>query len=269
MKRLLTGILIGGLAGGAFAQPSTGPLSVEDRVYPRPQTSTPSQSPNQPSSAPASQRGSGESLPEGGVMMLMQQINAFEGEIQRLEGMIEQLRHELDTARSGERERYLDLDTRINALAEASIEQSEQQSAGSTATDGAGGDAASDRAAYGAAREKLLGRQFPEAGKAFESYLKDYPRGQFRPFAHFWLGEIYRSQSTPDRDKAMAQFRKVVDDFPDHSQVPAALYKLATLEAESGDINRAKVTLNRIIRQFDGSSEARLARGMLEQLEGA
>lgn len=266
MKRLLTGILIGGLAGVAFAQPSTGPLSVEDRVYPRPQTSTP----NQPRNAPSPQQQSGsEAMPEGGLMMLMQQINAFEGEIQRLEGMIEQLRHELDTARSGERERYLDLDTRLNALAEASIEQSEQQSAGSAATDGAGGDAAGDRAAYGAAREKLLGRQFPEAGKAFEAYLKDYPRGQFRPFAHFWLGEIYRSQSSPDRDGAMAQFRKVVDDFPDHSQVPAALYKLATLEAESGDTNRAKVTLNRIIRQFDGSSEARLARGMLEQLEGS
>ncbi|WP_111657046.1 tol-pal system protein YbgF [Isoalcanivorax indicus] len=259
MKRLLAGLVIGSLAGAAFAQPPTGPLSVEDRVYPRPQSGSPA--------PPHQGAGSGgQAVPQDGLMLLMQQMSQMEDEIQRLQGRVEELQHELESGRRAERERYLDLDTRINALAEASIEQGERQTAQARGGTRDSASAEDDRAAYAAAREKLLGRQFEEAGKAFEGYLSDYPKGQFRPFAHFWLGEIYRSRSTPDRDKAMQQFRIVVDEYPDHSQVPAALYKLATLQAETGDTNRARVTLNRIIRQYEDSSEARLARSMLEQL---
>ena len=263
MKRLVTGLLLGGLAGTVAAQSSTGPLTVEDRVYPRPQSSA------APARAQGQTQGSATAVPQEGVMVLMQQMQQYEEELQRLQGMIEELRHELDSSREAERARYVDLDTRINALAEASLDKAPQDDA--PAGDGSGNAAASnaenDRAAYSAAREKLLARDFPAAGNAFEQYLKDFPQGQFRPFAHFWLGEIYRSQPSPDRNKAMEQFPTVVDDYPDHSQVPAALYKLATLQAESGDTTRARVTLNRIIKQYEGTSEARLAQGMLDQLK--
>ncbi|MEY1662405.1 tol-pal system protein YbgF [Isoalcanivorax beigongshangi] len=240
--------------GSVLAQTATAPVSVEDRVYPpRNGSQTAAASPSSTAAADAD-----------GVVMLMQQMQRFEEDIQRLQGEVEKLRHELDAGRTAERERYLDLDTRINALAEAAST--------TVAPAAAQGDAAtpsmeSDREAYVAAREKLLARDFAAAGSAFESYLKDYPKGQFRPFAHFWLGEIYRSQDKPDAAKAQAQFQKVVDDFPTHSQVPAALYKLATLQAEQGDKTRARVTLNRILNEYEGSSEARLAKTMLEQLK--
>lgn len=263
MKRLVTGLLLGGLAGAVSAQSPTGPLTVEDRVYPRPQSSA------APARAQGQIQGNTPAMPQDGVMVLMQQMQQYEEELQRLQGMIEELRHELDSSREAERARYVDLDTRINALAEASLDKPPREEAPASA--GGGRSAASntenDRAAYSAAREKLLAREFPAAGSAFEQYLKDFPQGQFRPFAHFWLGEIYRSQSTPDRTKAMQQFQTVVDEYPDHSQVPAALYKLATLQAEAGDNTRARVTLNRIIRQYEGTSEARLAQGMLDQLK--
>ena len=270
MKRLLTGLLLGAVAGAVQAQPATGPLTVEDRVYPRPQSSAATD--NRGDVSPRDLSAS----PQGGVMMLMQQMQQYEEELQRLQGQIEELRHELERGREAERARYVDLDTRINAVAEASLDQSGNTQAAADATEQANGSRASganganpesDRATYAAAREKLLARDFPAAGKAFEQYLSDYPQGQFRPFAHFWLGEIYRSQATPDRAGAMKQFQTVVDDYPDHSQVPAALYKLATLQAESGDTNRARVTLNRIVQQYEGTSEARLAQGMLDQLK--
>lgn len=270
MKRLLTGLLLGVVAGAAQAQAATGPLTVEDRVYPRPQSSAATDNRGDASPRDLSAQ------PQGGVMMLMQQMQQYEEELQRLQGQIEELRHELERGREAERARYVDLDTRINAVAEASLDQSATAQAAADATEQANGSGASgangaspesDRAAYAAAREKLLARDFPEAGKAFEQYLSDYSQGQFRPFAHFWLGEIYRSQATPDRAGAMKQFQTVVDDYPDHSQVPAALYKLATLQAESGDTNRARVTLNRIVQQYEGTSEARLAQGMLDQLK--
>ena len=250
-ERLISGVLLGGLVLTASAQ-STGPLSVEDR----------SSSRGQQVVTPAG------GASEEGLLLLLQQIQQLQQEVQMLNGRVEELQHEIETGRRAERERYLDLDARINSLAETGVAASERQTSATASTRNGGADAdpEADRNAYMSAREKLLGRDIEGAGKAFRDYLEQFPQGQFRPFAHFWLGEVYRIQPSPDRQQAMTQFRKVVEDFPDHSQVPSALYKLATLQAEAGDKERAKVTLNRIIMQYEGSTEARYARTMLEQL---
>lgn len=242
--RLFLAVLLSGLVAVSQAQ-STGPLSVEDR-----------------SSRGAAASGGGAS--GEGLLLLMQQIQQLQQEVQRLNGQVEELRHEQEQARAAERERYLDLDARINALAETSdMPPSPEAETQEQAVDH---DPEADRAAYMAARDKLLNRETESAGEAFRSYLATFPQGQFRAFAHFWLGEVYRIQGEPAPEKAMAEFRTVIDDYPDHSQVPSALYKLATLQAETGDIERARVTLNRIVMQYEGSSEARYAKSMLEQL---
>ena len=250
VKQLVFGLLLGGSVTVASAQ-STGPLSVEDRSSSRDR-------------APVAMAGGAS---EQGVLLLMQQIQQLQQEVQRLNGQVEELRHEVESGRAAERERYLDLDARINAIGETAVVPSaESASTPSVSQQGATQDPAADRAAYMAAREKLLGREMSAAGEGFRNYLENYPDGQFRAFAHFWLGEVYRIQPEPAPEKAMAEFRKVVEDYPGHSQVPSALYKLATLQAETGDTERAKVTLNRIIMQYEGSSEARYAKSMLEQL---
>lgn len=252
-KRLITGVILSGLVGVASAQSSTGPLSVEDRSV------------SAGGSGGASQRGGAS---DEAVMMLMQQLQQYEQEIQDLRGMVETLRHEIDTMKQAQRDRYLDLDSRINALAEASLNQAVQES-GEQTSDGqsAGKDAGSDRQAYMAARDKLLNRDLQAAGKAFRAYLDDHPEGGFRPFAHFWLGEVLRRLPDGDAAEAAEQFRIVIDDYPEHSKVPAALYKLASIQAEQGQRAEAKVTLNKILLKYPDSSEARLAKTMLMQLE--
>jgi tol-pal system protein YbgF len=250
LKRLLSGVLICGLMAPAFGQ-GLGPLSVEDRVGPR-----------------AAQKGGG-GVSDEAMMMLMQQLQQYEHEINMLRGQFDELRHELDTMKSAERERYLDIDARLNALsgggAAPASRPSNQPASGTTA--GASADPEVERAAYMAAREHLYGSRFDEARQAFEQYLKDYPQGQFRDFSHFWLGEAFRSLEKPERDKAMAQFRIVIERFPDSSRVPSAMYRLAVLEAESGRVADARVTLNRVIQQFPNSSEAGYAKTMLGQIK--
>ena len=105
--RLLAGALFSSLVLCAHAQ-GTGPLAVEDRSLSRQQAPVASASPSAPSS----------SISQDGLMMLMQQQQQFEEQIQQLNGQIEELRHELQIMKDAERERYLDLDTRINTLAE-------------------------------------------------------------------------------------------------------------------------------------------------------
>lgn len=251
VRHLFGVLLLTGPVLCANAQ-STGPLAVEDRSV---------QSAGQ----------SGGTVSDEGLMLLMQQLQQYEQEISSLRGQLEELTHQVDQMQRAERERYLDLDTRINALAETTLPASESEvpaASVESAPQAAPVDPAQDRAAYMAARDKLLASDFGAAITAFEAYLSDFASGQFRAFAHFWLGEAYRSQGSDGREPAEQHFRAVIEQFPDSSKVPSALYKLAVLEAESGDVARAKVTLNRILLQHPNAHEAELARAMLDQLGG-
>ena len=252
-KRLVIGVLLGGLVVTAFGQSSTGPLSIEERQTGRDRGD-----------------GAGQQAPgtigDEGLYLLMQEIRRLEEQVQALHGRIEELEHERERDRRAERERYLDLDSRINALAEAVVSPKQQPASGGD-NDRADSDPQSDRAAYMAGREKLLERDMDGARDSFSRYLDDFPEGRFRPFAHFWLGEIHRSSSPPDPEIAAQHFSTVVDDYPGHSQVPSALYKLAQLRVEAGRRDEAKKMLQRIRSEFSDSSEARMAASMLEQLE--
>lgn len=249
MKRLVTGLVLGCLAGAAVAQPPTRPLAVEERVYPRTGAATTEQV--TPSAAPE----------EFGVVLLLQQIQELEEELQALRGQMEELRHEVDADRKAARSRYIDLDSRISAV----MNQAESQELAAVAAD-AENQSENDLNAYTTARELLLARDYDGALAEFQQYLASYPEGEFVPFAHFWRGEIFRTKEKPDRASAIKEFQYVVDEYPDHSQAPAALYKLASLQAEKGDVDKAKVTLKRLTKQYEGSNEARLAERMLEQL---
>ena len=250
IRRLILGVILSGLWVSAFGQ-GLGPLSVEERVQGSRQ------------SAAAS---------DEALMMLMQPLQQYEQEISMLRGQFEELRFELDNMKQAERDRYLDLDSRINALSATGAAPSSSSTPAatdstSTAAVGAAADPEVERAAYMAARDLLYASRFDDARQAFEAYLVNYPQGQFRDFSHFWLGEAWRSLEKPDKEKAMVQFRTVIERFPDSSRVPSAMYRLAMLEAESGQTAEARTTLNRVIQQFPASSEAGYAKTMLEQLK--
>ncbi len=245
--RLLAGAVLGSLVFCAHAQ-NIGPLAVEER-----------------SLAQARSGGNSGAAPmnQDGLLILMQQQQQFEEQIQQLQGQVEELRHELQVMKDAERERYLDLDTRINTLAEQGKSEQPDDSA-----DGAEpNDPEADRQAYSAAKDKLIKRDFAAAAGAFEGYLNDFPNGQFRAHAHFWLGKVYSNQKTPQLDKAQAQFQAVVDDYPEHSKAPTSLYTLAVMQARDEQVSQAKVNLHKLIKQYPDSSEAGQAKTLLEQLD--
>ena len=246
--RLLAGAVLGSLVFCAHAQ-NIGPLAVEERSL--------AQARSGGSSAGAA------SASQDGLLLLMQQQQQFEEQIQSLQGQIEELRYELQVMKDAERERSLDLDTRINTLAEQGKTEQPDDGADSAADN----DPEADRNAYSAAKDKLIKRDFDAAAEAFEGYLKDFPNGQFRAHAHFWLGKVYSNLKTPQPDKAQAQFQAVVDDYPEHSKAPTSLYTLAVMQARGEQVSQAKVNLHKLIKQYPDSSEASQAKTLLEQLD--
>lgn len=264
MKATALWIVVGLLVPGAAALgASTGPLAVEDLTAPTVTAGT----------AGAATSGStlaGTAAQPDGLMVLMQQLQEQQQQLDQLRGQVEELNHTLGELKTGSRDRYLDLDARINALTEknqatAAAEAATPATVPPTSTQAAPNPA--DQAAYVAARNKLLAGDHQGASTALAAYLKDYPKGQYVADARYWLGEVYRINGDKSSlQKAADQFSQLIKEFPHDEKVPGALYKLATVQAQQGKTGEAKVSLNRILQQFPNSNEAKLATKLLKAL---
>jgi len=84
--------------------------------------------------------------------------------------------------------------------------------------------------------------------------------------ALYWSGEVYLVQS--DLDKALASFRKVVTQYPDHDKAADATYKVAITLHKQGDVAQAKVWLQKVIDLYTGKADGtvRLAKSYLAKL---
>lgn len=260
MKHTSVWVLLGLLVSSAQALgASTGPLTVEDltsQAVTATNHATATSANAQPGAAPAAD----------GLMLLMQQLQGYQQQLDQLRGQVEELNHTLDEMKASARDRYMDLDTRITALTEKA-----QTPAAPAATPGAAAvsaaDAQADQDAYVAARNKLLSGDHKGATTSLAAYLKAWPKGQHVADAHYWLGEVYRIEGDKaSLQKAADQFALLIKDFPKDSKVPAALYKLATVQAQQGQIVEAKVSLNRVLQQYPKSNEAKLAAQLLKAL---
>lgn len=198
-----------------------------------------------------------------GLFIIMQKLQRYQTQLNELRNEVETLHHQIDVMRSSARDRYMDLDTRINALANEKLTPSSGKSHSKPAV-----SPEEDKAAYVAARNKLLTGDHKGAAKALTAYIQSYPNGRYLADAHYWLGEVYRIEGSADSlAKAEAQYRVLIQQFPDDSKMPSALYKLARVQIKQGKSDQAKVPLERIRKAFPDSDKAKMAEKLLKKLQ--
>jgi len=100
------------------------------------------------------------------------------------------------------------------------------------------------------------------ARDAFLEFLRAAPDDPRGADAQFYVGESYPR----DPNAAIAAYQRVVDRWPDSPRAPAALLRMARLEAARGDRAAARTHLNRILRSYPRSDEAEEARTQLDRL---
>lgn len=209
-----------------------------------------------------------------GLYELISQLQLYQQQLAELRGEVEELRNTIELMKVSDRERYIDLDTRINALTHQPSNQSGDSSAASNEAERKSNQAATQtsadkdgEAAYVAARNQTLAGDPSAAISALKAYLKDYPQGKYVPDTHYWLGEMYRVDGSKEAlARSENEFALLADTFPDSPKAPTALYKLAEVQSKQNKLPATKVSLNRLIKQFPDSEEANLAKQMLETL---
>lgn len=123
---------------------------------------------------------------------------------------------------------------------------------------------ADEQAAYDSAFELLKQSRYNDAIIEFRSMISEFPNGALVDDAQYWIGEAY--YVTRDFDNALDAFQAVVNRYSDSQRVPEALLKLGYVQAELGQTEDARRTLNQVISQYPGSRVAISAETRLSKI---
>lgn len=91
----------------------------------------------------------------------------------------------------------------------------------------------------------------------FQKIIRDFPAGKYAPNAQYWLGEAYVIKG--NKEAAMQAFDKVVQGYPKSNKVPDSLLKLGFVQLSLKNRIKAKEYLDYVIVAYPGTNAAALA----------
>ncbi|MFZ5723139.1 MAG: YbgF trimerization domain-containing protein [Pseudomonadota bacterium] len=197
---------------------------------------------------------------------VFEQLQQFQSQVEALTGRIEQLEHALTQAREQEKARYLDTDARLKQLEQAkpaaAVPAATAEPPAATPAATAGSD---EKTLFEQARALVREKKYDAAIDAFGEQLKQFPRGELVPSAMYWLGEMWLVASAPDAPKAGRYFYRVYNEFPKSSWAGTAMYRHGLLQCQGEEASKGRVTLSKVLIQYPGSQDAKLADAALKQ----
>lgn len=195
---------------------------------------------------------------------MLRQIRELQDENQTLRNEIEVLQFE--TARSGDRQRelYVDLDDRMQAIEAGGALAVIAGATGGAAT-GSTQVSGSDRKDYQAAFDLLKQARYEEAAAGFTAFLAAYSDSELRDNAQYWLAET--SYVTQDFSGALAGFQKVISDYPTSRKISDAWLKVGYCNYELEKWADARQALSIVQSRYPETTAARLAEQRLQLMK--
>ena len=92
-----------------------------------------------------------------------------------------------------------------------------------------------------------------------------HPRSSHRVLAQFWLGNS--DYALRDYKGAIANFRAVVSQAPNHERAPEALLSIANCEVELHNTAAARAALEQLIARYPRSEAAQAGKDRLARLK--
>ncbi len=238
------------------------------------------------------------------LLDMLEMLKSLKAEVNSLRGEIEVQTHTIDQLKQKQRELYTDIDRRLQRIeknkstAQATTNDLEvlettanQEITGTEVPSGEQGlvvetsseltantetetiveempvDPQRAEADYQRAFKLLKESQYDQAQKAFKEFLSNYPNTAYSDNAQYWLGETnYVMQKY---DIAIIEYQTLLRTYPESKKVSHALLKIGYSYAELGNTTDAKKTLTEVLKQYPGTTAARLADERLRKLSTA
>jgi len=118
--------------------------------------------------------------------------------------------------------------------------------------------------AFHFAYQDYLKGHYDLALSEFQKVVDDFPESSLAAEAYFYIGECYDQQG--NLKEAAHALTTLIERHGTSRQVPAALFKLGKVMVEAGHPHKAKAYWSKLIKDFRGSPEAKLAKGRLKRI---
>jgi len=118
---------------------------------------------------------------------------------------------------------------------------------------------------YAAAFELFKEGKYEKSREMFQNYLKQYPDTEYSDNAQFWIAECYYYEKK--YENAILEYDKVSTNYPDGVKVPLALLKQGITLLKLGDKVTAKLVLERVIKDYPNTNQARTAKATLLKIK--
>ncbi|MBT0587566.1 tol-pal system protein YbgF [Alteromonas oceanisediminis] len=201
------------------------------------------------------------------------QLDNMQSEIDQLRGAVEVHTNQLEKVLQRQRELYLEIDKRVEALKGAAASVPNSPPTAGTGNVGQSPSSVqppssdSEAEAYEAAVNLILrDRDYDKAVPAFREFIRQYPDSQYAANAYYWLGQLLFNQQ--NWQEAKIQFETVVQRYTDSTKRADSLLKLGIIAERLGNGALAAQMFNRVVTEYPDSSARKLAENRLTQTGG-
>jgi len=122
-----------------------------------------------------------------------------------------------------------------------------------------------DRFAYEQAKQTFDAGDMEDARIQFENFINTFPDSSYAGNARFWIADSYYVEKW--YEKAILEYQKVLEQYPDSNKIPAARLKQGYAFAELGEKANARLILKELISRYPDTREAEFAEKKLKTLQ--
>jgi tol-pal system protein YbgF len=188
------------------------------------------------------------------LLELQNQIEALRAEVARLRGQDETLARDLSEVQRRQRDIAQGVEERLRKFEPVQVTVDGREFAADPA----------EQRDFEASLGLFRKGDFVAAQTAFTEFLRKFPSTGYRATALFWLGNA--QYANRDYRGAIANFRALLQQAPDHPRAPEAVLSIANCQIELKDNASARKTLDDLVKAYPQSEAASAARERLARL---
>jgi len=188
------------------------------------------------------------------LLELQGQIDALRSEVARLRGQDETLARDLSEVQRRQKDMAQGVEDRLRKFEPAKVSVDGREFTADPA----------EQRDFEAALAIFRKGDFIAAQSAFNDFVRRHAQSGYRPSALFWLGNA--QYANRDYKGAIANFRALLQQAPDHARAPEAVLSIANCQIELKETAAARRTLDDLVKAYPQSEAASAARERLARL---
>jgi tol-pal system protein YbgF len=186
-----------------------------------------------------------------GLIDLQNQLESTKAELAKSRGLNEQLARDVSDIQRKQKDSAQSLEDRLRKLEPVRVTLDGREFLAEPA----------EKRDYEAGFSVFRKGDFANASVAYIDFISRYSQSGYRPSALFWLANA--QYATKDYKDALANFRALAGQAPDHIRVPEALLAIANCQMELKDTKAARKTLEDLIASYPSTEAAAAAKERL------